>query len=113
MDIMKHVSIPSDVLKRSDYLDCYVSTDVNEASYLLRRVGLKFDYSDIHLDDAVKMKQYIGFVPMTKFRFYINGRASVLPELDLILKTLKIEHQNIAFINDMQTRYFVDISRRY
>ena len=109
---MRQVKNIQDVIGKGEYLECYTSTDPTEAAYLLGEVKMDFVYFTIPLDDMVKMKNDIGFVPMTKFRVYTNGKSNIVPDLNLILKTLKLEHQNIAFVNDMQTRYFADISRR-
>ena len=81
-------------------------------SFKHSKTGLRIDAAEVIFDDKY-MKARFGFVPMSKFRVYVNGSANIANEFVAILKALERERQNYAFVNENETKAFVRLSEYF
>jgi hypothetical protein len=126
----------------SSHIDVYVSTDALEADELLADLGYspvtsRSEFTDKRLDAGVhvcssqracylvessdvtprefeKIVHELGFPPMSFMRIYRTANGSMLGEVTSILKTLRRQNLNMAFVSgdcvhvQISDSYFVD-----
>lgn len=78
-----------------------------------RKTGLKIDYAEISIEEALEMRKAIGFMAMSRFRIHTAGRSNAENEIENILKLLNQERQNIALFNPTHTRSYLHLSEFY
>ncbi len=77
------------------------------------RTGLRIDYAEIPIDEALQMRTAIGFMAMSRFRIHNAGRSSAEKDIENILKLLNQERQNVALLNSTHTKIYVHLSEFY
>ncbi len=87
--------------------------DLYRCSLKDEKTSLEIDCVDVSLEEALKTKTYIDFMPMSKFRIYTNGCKDFTNRLCLIIKSLDAEKQNMAFINNTESAIYVKLSEFY
>jgi hypothetical protein len=144
-----------DIIQGGGNVDCYISTDDSEFSFILSSLGFNDIFPEEALRDAYNIEEQVsggsyenktglridcvniptkealeigkklsiaqlqlrksGFVPMAKFRLYSNNKnpKNIERELNTILNILIEERQNMAFVNDIQTKAYVVLSEFY
>jgi len=152
---MQKVNDLSELVNGKNYVDIYVSTDVNELignkderdgilgqigfipmgciedqgkyslysdfdgfandfeSLLHKKTNLRIDCAETIYFDQKSTKEKFGFMPMSKFRVYINGSNNMTNEIVAFLKILDSERQNVAIVNGSETKGFIKLSEFY
>jgi len=77
------------------------------------KTGLEIDCVEIPIEEALKVSKEIGFMPMSKFRVYINGSKNAIKILHPMIKALNEERQNMAFISDNGSLVYRQLSEFY
>ncbi len=76
------------------------------------QTGLKIDGVDVPLEEAVRARKEIGFMPMSKLRIYAL-RDGIDKKLSPVMSQLTSERQNMAFVNESYSRVHVRLSEFY
>lgn len=72
--------------------------------------SLEIDCVNIPIEEALGVKKEIGFMPMSKFRIYINGNSNPLTDhMKPFIEYMKHQKQNMAFINSTASKMHVII----
>ncbi len=74
------------------------------------QTSLEIDCIDVPFKEALEKREDINFMPMSKFRVYLNGSPNAVKILLPIIKGLDKERQNFAFFDEKQSVVYVKLS---
>lgn len=75
--------------------------------------GLTIDYVEIPIEEALQMREAIGFMAMSRVRVHFRSERAVSAVDDSILKVLSQERQNVALLNHAHSKSYIALSEFY